>query len=190
VANYRTDYYRVYFRLRRRRSPLLRFWKTRLGELLAGLPPEALARLEAQVRPEDDALALLRRLLEPLLEQPSPSPEPPPPAPSAPPAVLPEADPLPGLLWLARALRSAFGYQPTPALSVAGDVGRPAVRALAALRAAMAEIHDPEIRTALAVALEEAAAGLREGRMPPEDPELDPETARSVWTSRFPEEPR
>ena len=178
MANYRTDYYRVYFRLRRRRSPLLRFWKTRLGELLARLPPEALARLEAQVRPEDDALTLLRRLLE----QPSPSPEPPPPAPSAPPAVLPEADPLPGLLWLARALRSAFGYQPTPALSVAADVGRLAVRALAALRAAMAEIQDPEIRTALAVALEEAAAGLREGRMPPEDPELDPETARSVWT--------
>jgi hypothetical protein len=144
-----------------------------------------LARLEAQVRPEDDALALLRRLLE----QPSSPPEPPSPAPSAPPAV-PEADPLPGLLWLARALRSAFGYQPTPALSVAGDVGRPAVRALAALRAAMAEIQDPEIRTALAVALEEAAAGLREGRMPPEDPELDPETARSVWTSCFPEEPR
>jgi len=185
VANYRTDYYRVYFRLRRRRSPLLRFWKTRLGELLAGLPPEMLARLEAQVRPEDDALALLRRLLE----LPSPPPEPPSPAPSAPPAV-PEADPLPGLLWLARALRSAFGYQPTPALSVAGDVGRPAVRALAALRAAMGEIRDPEIRTALAVALEEAAAGLREGRMPPEDPELDPETARSVWTFRFPEEPR
>lgn len=159
----------VYYRLRRRRSPLLRFWKMRLGEIFASLPPEALQRLEEQIRPEDDALALLRKFLE--------LPQPHPPA-SAPPAASPEADLLPGLLWLARALRATCGYQPTPSLSVAAAVGRPATQALAILRAALEAVRDSEIRSALAMALEEAVANLREGRPIPEDPEPDRETAR------------
>ena len=160
----------IYYRLRRRRSPLLRFWKIRLGEVLAGLPHEALERLEGRIRPEDDVRALLRLLLE----DPSPPPTP------APGPEAPETDELPGLLWLARALRATCGYRPTPALSVAAAVGRPAAQALAILRAALEVVRDPEIRSALAMALEEAVASLREGRPIPEDPEPDRETARRL----------
>jgi len=61
---------------------------------------------------------------------------------------------------------------------VAAAVGRPATQALAILRAALEAVRDPEIRSALAMALEEAVANLREGRPIPEDPEPDRETAR------------
>lgn len=164
----------IYYWLRRRKSPLLRIWKIRIGDVIASLSREEALALEGEIGripPEGDpmavvlAIAALRR---------SPSSPPPPPAPAG-------DDLLAGVLALARALRRTAGYQPTAAMAVAADPAfRPAARALAQTWAAVDALADPEIREAFRAALEEARRALEGGARPGPDPDLDEGIARAL----------